>query len=86
MMRMNDPVTRRDVMAADAAGAMLAAPRVEAQARDDDLTKVTSGGAGRRLAAGQLSPVGLRDPHRRASKYNSAAIGDYGPQWKMHGH
>ena len=59
MMRMNDPVTRRDVMAAAAAGAVLAATRVAAQARDDDLTKLTIDEASRRIAARQLSPVEL---------------------------
>ena len=56
---MNDPVTRRDVMAAVATGAVLAATRVAAQARDDDLTKLTIDEASRRIAARELSPVEL---------------------------
>ena len=59
MMRMNDPVTRRDVMAAAAAGAVLAATRGAAQARDDDLTKLSIEEASRRIAARDLSPVEL---------------------------
>jgi aspartyl-tRNA(Asn)/glutamyl-tRNA(Gln) amidotransferase subunit A len=56
---MNDPVTRRDVMAGVAAGAVLAATRVAAQARDDDLTRLTIDEASRRIAARELSPVEL---------------------------
>jgi len=58
-MTTDDRVTRRDLMAGVAAGAVLATTHGAAQGRDDDLTKLTIDAASRRIAAGELSPVEL---------------------------
>ena len=59
-MTNDDPVTRRGVLAGAAATAALAATRATAQrGRSDDLTKLSIEEAGRRIAAGDLSPVEL---------------------------
>jgi aspartyl-tRNA(Asn)/glutamyl-tRNA(Gln) amidotransferase subunit A len=59
-MTIEDPITRRGLMAGAAATAVLAAARTDAQrARGDDLTKLSVAEAGRRIAARQLSPVEL---------------------------
>src|SRR5918995_6786837 len=59
-MTIDDPITRRGVIAGGAATAVLAATRATAQrGRDDDLTKLSIGEAGRRIAARELSPVEL---------------------------
>ncbi|HEX7238554.1 MAG TPA: amidase [Gammaproteobacteria bacterium] len=60
-MTIEDPITRRGLMAGAAATAVLAAARTDAQrARgNDDLTKLSVAEAGRRIAARQLSPVEL---------------------------
>ena len=53
-------ITRRGVLAGAAATAAVAATQAAAQRRrDDDLTKLSIGEAGRRIAAGELSPVEL---------------------------
>jgi aspartyl-tRNA(Asn)/glutamyl-tRNA(Gln) amidotransferase subunit A len=59
-MTNDDPVTRRGVLAGAAATAALAATRATAQrGRNDDLTKLSIEEAGRRIGAGDLSPVEL---------------------------
>ena len=59
-MTIDNPITRRDLMAGAAATAVLATTRVAAQrARDDDLTRLSIAEAGRRIAARDLSPVEL---------------------------
>ena len=56
----NDSISRRDVLAAAAAGAALVAgARAQAQSKNDDLTHLTIAEAGKRIAAGKLSPVDL---------------------------
>jgi len=57
-MTIDNPLTRRDLMTAAAAGAVLATTRASAQS-GDDLTKLTIVEASRRIAAGDLSPVEL---------------------------
>jgi aspartyl-tRNA(Asn)/glutamyl-tRNA(Gln) amidotransferase subunit A len=54
-----DSMTRRDLVAAAAAGALLATTRAAAQGRDDELTKLSVADASRRMAARELSPVEL---------------------------
>jgi len=54
-----DSMSRRDVLAAAAAGAALTAASARAQAPASDLTKLTIAEAGRRIAARELSPVDL---------------------------
>ena len=54
-----DPISRRDLMTAAAAGAVLATTHVAAQPRNDELTKLSIDEAGRRIAARDLSPVEL---------------------------
>jgi aspartyl-tRNA(Asn)/glutamyl-tRNA(Gln) amidotransferase subunit A len=54
----DDSVTRRRVLKAAAAGAVLAGASAAAQTRED-LTKLTIDEAGRRIAAGQLSSLDL---------------------------
>ena len=60
-MSIEDPITRRGLMAGAAAPAALAATRVDAQRRggDDDLTRLSIAEAGRRIAARELSPLEL---------------------------
>jgi aspartyl-tRNA(Asn)/glutamyl-tRNA(Gln) amidotransferase subunit A len=60
-MSIEDPITRRGLMAGAAATAALAATRVDAQRRggNDDLTRLSIAEAGRRIAARELSPVEL---------------------------
>jgi aspartyl-tRNA(Asn)/glutamyl-tRNA(Gln) amidotransferase subunit A len=58
-MTIDDPITRRDLLTTAAAGAVLATTGVAAQARNDDLTKLTVTEASRRIAARDLSPVEL---------------------------
>jgi len=59
-MTIEDPVTRRGVMAGAAATAVLAVTRTAAQrSSNDDLTTLSIGEAGRRIAARELSPVEL---------------------------
>jgi aspartyl-tRNA(Asn)/glutamyl-tRNA(Gln) amidotransferase subunit A len=59
-MTIGDPITRRGAMAGAAAAAALATTRATAQpGRSDDLTKLSIEDAGRRIAAGDLSPVEL---------------------------
>jgi aspartyl-tRNA(Asn)/glutamyl-tRNA(Gln) amidotransferase subunit A len=59
-MTIDDPITRRALMAGAAATAALAATRATAQrAAGDDLTRLSIGDAGRRIAARELSPVEL---------------------------
>ena len=59
-MTIEDPITRRGLVAGVAATAVLAAARTDAQrTRGDDLTKLSVAEAGRRIAARQLSPVEL---------------------------
>jgi aspartyl-tRNA(Asn)/glutamyl-tRNA(Gln) amidotransferase subunit A len=58
-MTINDPITRRSVIAGAAATAAFAAARSAAQRGSDDLTKLSIADAGRRIAAGDLSPVDL---------------------------
>jgi aspartyl-tRNA(Asn)/glutamyl-tRNA(Gln) amidotransferase subunit A len=56
----DDPITRRELMAGAAATAALAATNASAQrAPDDELTKLSIAEAGRRIAARELSPVEL---------------------------
>jgi aspartyl-tRNA(Asn)/glutamyl-tRNA(Gln) amidotransferase subunit A len=57
-MTIDNPLTRRDLMTAAAAGAVLATTRAAGQS-GDDLTKLTIAEASRRIAAGDLSPVDL---------------------------
>jgi hypothetical protein len=52
-------MTRRDVMTAAAAGALLAKTHAAAPGRDDELTKLSIAEASRRLAAREISPVDL---------------------------
>src|SRR5512138_921016 len=54
----DDSVTRRSVLKAAGAGAVLAGASAGAQQRED-LTKLTVEEAGKRIAAGSLSPVDL---------------------------
>jgi aspartyl-tRNA(Asn)/glutamyl-tRNA(Gln) amidotransferase subunit A len=63
-MTIDDPISRRGVLAGAAATAALAATNATAQraaraARGDELTKLSIAEAGRRIAAGDLSPVEL---------------------------
>ena len=60
-MPIDDPITRRDLMAGAAATAALAATGADAQRRSssDDLTRLSVAEAGRRIAARELSPVDL---------------------------
>jgi aspartyl-tRNA(Asn)/glutamyl-tRNA(Gln) amidotransferase subunit A len=58
-MTIEDPMTRRDLMAGAAATAALVTARATAQRGDDDLTRLSIGEAGRRIAARELSPVEL---------------------------
>lgn len=59
-MAIEDPITRRELMAGAAATAVLATTRAAAQrARSDDLTRLSIAEAGRRIAARDLSPVEL---------------------------
>jgi aspartyl-tRNA(Asn)/glutamyl-tRNA(Gln) amidotransferase subunit A len=59
-MTIEDPITRRGVIAGAAATAMLATTRAAAQrSNDDDLTRLSIAEAGRRIAARELSPVEL---------------------------
>jgi aspartyl-tRNA(Asn)/glutamyl-tRNA(Gln) amidotransferase subunit A len=59
-MTIDDPISRRSVLAGAAATAALAATRATAQrARSDELTKLSIEDASRRIAAKQLSPVEL---------------------------
>jgi aspartyl-tRNA(Asn)/glutamyl-tRNA(Gln) amidotransferase subunit A len=58
-MTIEDPMTRRDLMAGAAATAVLASARATAQRNDDDLTRLSIGEASRRIAARELSPVEL---------------------------
>jgi aspartyl-tRNA(Asn)/glutamyl-tRNA(Gln) amidotransferase subunit A len=58
-MTTHDSMTRRDVMAAAAAGALFATTRAAAQGRDDELTKLSVAEASRRIAAREISPVEL---------------------------
>lgn len=60
-MTIDNPITRRDLMAGAAATAVLATTmRAAAQrARNDDLTQLSLAEAGRRIAARDLSPVEL---------------------------
>jgi len=60
-MTIEDPITRRGVMAGAAATAVLAATHASAQraSSNDDLTRLSIGEAGRRIAARELSPVEL---------------------------
>ena len=58
-MTIDDPITRRGVMAGAAATAVLAATKAPAQRRSDDLTRLSIDEASRRIAAGDLSPVEL---------------------------
>ena len=58
-MTIHDSITRRDVMAAAAAGAVLATTRAAAQGRDDELTKLSIAEASRRIAGREISPVEL---------------------------
>jgi aspartyl-tRNA(Asn)/glutamyl-tRNA(Gln) amidotransferase subunit A len=54
----NDSISRRDVLAATAAGVALAAgTRAHAQSKTDDLTRLTIAEAGKRIAARTLSPL-----------------------------
>jgi aspartyl-tRNA(Asn)/glutamyl-tRNA(Gln) amidotransferase subunit A len=58
-MTTEHPINRRDLMAAAAAGAVLATTRAAAQPRSDELTKLSIDEASRRIAARDLSPVEL---------------------------
>jgi aspartyl-tRNA(Asn)/glutamyl-tRNA(Gln) amidotransferase subunit A len=58
-MTVEDPITRRSVMAGAAATAVLAATPARAQRGSDDLTKLSIAEASRRIAARDLSPVEL---------------------------
>ena len=59
-MTIEDPITRRGVMAGAAATAVLAATRsAQAQRSNDDLTRLSIDEASRRIAARELSPVEL---------------------------
>ena len=60
-MSIEDPITRRSVMAGAAATAVAAATRASAQraSANDDLTRLSIAEAGRRIAARALSPVEL---------------------------
>jgi aspartyl-tRNA(Asn)/glutamyl-tRNA(Gln) amidotransferase subunit A len=58
-MTIDDAVSRRNVLAGAAAGAVLASTGAPAQGRDDELTKLSIDEASRRIAAGDLSPVEL---------------------------
>jgi aspartyl-tRNA(Asn)/glutamyl-tRNA(Gln) amidotransferase subunit A len=58
-MTINDPITRRSVIAGAAATAAFAAARSAAQRSSDGLTKLSIADASRRIAAGDLSPVDL---------------------------
>ena len=58
-MTTDNPISRRDLMTAAAAGAVLATTRAAAQPRSDELTKLSIDEASRRIAARELSPVDL---------------------------
>jgi aspartyl-tRNA(Asn)/glutamyl-tRNA(Gln) amidotransferase subunit A len=58
-MKNDNGLTRRDLLAGAAATAALAATPATAQRRGDDLTQLSLADAGRRIAAGDLSPVEL---------------------------
>jgi aspartyl-tRNA(Asn)/glutamyl-tRNA(Gln) amidotransferase subunit A len=59
-MTIEDPITRRGVIAGAAATAMLATTRATGQrSNDDDLTRLSIAEAGRRIAAREISPVEL---------------------------
>ena len=58
-MTIDDPLTRRGLIAGAAATAALAATHGAAQRGNDDLTKLSIGEAGRRIRSGDLSPVEL---------------------------
>ena len=60
-MPIEEPITRRDLMAGAAATAALAATGVDAQRKSgsDELTKLSIAEAGRRIAKRELSPVEL---------------------------
>jgi aspartyl-tRNA(Asn)/glutamyl-tRNA(Gln) amidotransferase subunit A len=59
-MTIDDPISRRSVLAGAAATAALTATRATGQrARGDELTKLSIDEASRRIAAGELSPVEL---------------------------
>jgi aspartyl-tRNA(Asn)/glutamyl-tRNA(Gln) amidotransferase subunit A len=59
-MTIEDPITRRGLMAGVAVTAALAATRATAQRRrDNDLTELSIAEASRRIASGDLSPVEL---------------------------
>jgi aspartyl-tRNA(Asn)/glutamyl-tRNA(Gln) amidotransferase subunit A len=59
-MGIEDPITRRGVIAGAAATAVLASTRATAQrGGNDDLTRLSIAEAGRRIAARELSPVEL---------------------------
>src|SRR5688572_18124834 len=58
-MKSHDGITRRDLMAGAAAAAALATTQATAQRASDDLTRLSVADAGRRIAAGDLSPVDL---------------------------
>jgi aspartyl-tRNA(Asn)/glutamyl-tRNA(Gln) amidotransferase subunit A len=60
-MTIDDPITRRNLMAGAAATAVLATTHATAQraSSNDDLTKLSIAEAGRRIAARDLSPVEL---------------------------
>jgi aspartyl-tRNA(Asn)/glutamyl-tRNA(Gln) amidotransferase subunit A len=58
-MTTDNPISRRDLMTAAAAGAVLATTRVAAQPRSDALTKLSIDEASRRIGARDLSPVEL---------------------------
>jgi aspartyl-tRNA(Asn)/glutamyl-tRNA(Gln) amidotransferase subunit A len=63
-MTIEDPITRRGVLAGAAATATLAAASSMAQRRrGDDLTKLSIEDASKRIAAGELSPVDLTDAY-----------------------
>jgi aspartyl-tRNA(Asn)/glutamyl-tRNA(Gln) amidotransferase subunit A len=55
-------MTRRDALLGATAGALIAASRADAQT-PDDLTELSIAAAGRRIAAGALSPVALTEAY-----------------------
>jgi aspartyl-tRNA(Asn)/glutamyl-tRNA(Gln) amidotransferase subunit A len=58
-MTIRDVMTRGDVMAAAAAGALPATTRAPVQGRNDELTKLSIAEASRRIAGREMSPVEL---------------------------
>jgi aspartyl-tRNA(Asn)/glutamyl-tRNA(Gln) amidotransferase subunit A len=62
-MTIDDPITRRGLIAGAAAGTALSALRAHAQRGSEDLTTLSIAEASRRIAAGDLSPVELTEAY-----------------------